>query len=119
MNITDAIKAHAQWKVKLTAYLMKPDGSLKAEDIAPDNRCELGKWIHSSAGQHPHLKELQELKQIHAAFHHAAADVVRKIDSGKERDQNKLTGFSSEFGVLSLKIVNQLKALTGKLGMAA
>lgn len=116
MNVDDAIKAHAHWKVKLAAYLQKPDGSINPVDLAQDNRCELGKWIHGEAARHSHVHEFSELRATHAAFHRAAADVVRKIDSGIERDQNKLTGFSSEFGALSLKIVNQLKAVAAKIG---
>jgi hypothetical protein len=113
MNVADAIKAHAQWKVKLTGYLMNPDHSIRAEEVALDNRCELGKWIHGEGAKLG--AEIADLKTTHAAFHRAAAAVVRKIDSGQERDQNKLTGFSSEFGALSLKIVNQLKAIAAKI----
>ena len=118
MKIEDAIKAHAQWKVKLTAYLMHPDGSLNPAAIAQDHLCELGKWVHGDAKRHSHLPEMVALRETHAQFHRAAAEVVRKIDSGAEHDQNKLTGFSSEFGVLSLKIVNQLKSLAAKIDIA-
>lgn len=116
MNIDDAIKAHAQWKTKLALYLSNPDGSLKPADIAPDNRCDLGKWIYGEGRTHAHLPELETLRTTHAAFHNAAASVVRKIDSGEQRDLNVLTGFSSEFGALSLRIVNLLKTLAGKIG---
>ena len=116
MNVDDAIRAHAQWKIKLTAYLSNPDGSLNPVEIGQDNRCELGKWIYGDATKHTHLPEMAAVKTSHAEFHRAAADVVRKIDSGTERDQNKLTGLSSPFGTASNKIVNQLKALAAKIG---
>jgi hypothetical protein len=35
MNIDEAIQAHAAWKVKLSTYLGKKDGSLKAAEAAP------------------------------------------------------------------------------------
>lgn len=119
MNVEEAIKAHALWKVRLTAYVTKPDGSLIPAEIARDDRCELGKWIHEEAGNHAHLPEFQELKGTHADFHRAAAGIVRMINAGTVRDIATVTGFASEFGVLSKKIVTELKQLAGKLRLAA
>ena len=46
MNFDDAIQVHAAWKIKLSAYLRKCDGSLKAADVRVDNRCALGQWLY-------------------------------------------------------------------------
>lgn len=46
MNFDDAIKAHAAWKMKIRAYIDKPDHSIKAEEIETDCRCDLDRWIH-------------------------------------------------------------------------
>lgn len=116
MNSDDAIRAHALWKTKLSAYLSHPDGSLKAVDVGLDDRCELGKWLHSQDAQHSKVPEIAALRATHADFHRATATAIRKIDAGQALDISKLTGPGSDFANLSLKIVSQIKAAATKFG---
>ena len=116
MKIEDAIMAHARWKTRLTGYLGNPDGSISIQDLGADNRCELGKWIHGEAAQAVPPADLAPLKAAHAKFHRAAAEVVRKVDSGTADGSDALIGFKSEFGSASLAVVNLLKALAPRIG---
>ena len=105
MNFDDAIKAHAAWKMKLSQYIAKPDGTLKAGDIEPDNRCMLGKWIYENASLYENMNEYQELKDCHKNFHRCAADIVRKADSGANLTDEVALGSKSAYGALSNNIV--------------
>lgn len=55
MNFDQAIAAHGAWKQKLSDYLVKRDGSLKALDVSLDNKCPLGQWIHGEGAQYSKL----------------------------------------------------------------
>ena len=59
MNFDQAISLHSDWKRKLSSYVQKPDGSLKWADIAPDNKCDLGKWIAGEGAKFSSLKEFR------------------------------------------------------------
>lgn len=105
MNFDQAIAAHGAWKQKLASYLVKPDGSLKPNEISPDNKCPLGQWIHGEGVQHSKLPEYAALKGEHAHFHKAAADIVRKADAGQAMTQETALGAKSEFSVASSAVV--------------
>lgn len=110
MNAEEAVRAHAEWKEKLTTYLHHPDGSLDAAEVDRDDCCTLGKWIHGLDSRSSNCAEVISLRVVHAEFHHAAAKIVRKADAGEERDVEKLLGKDSDFAALAAKVIAQIKA---------
>lgn len=108
MNFKDAITAHALWKMKLTNYIKKPDGSLKPSEIEPDNRCELGKWLHGEGKKHSASAEYKQLVEIHAKFHKAAANIVRRADAGENVSEDVALGAKSEYAHISGEITKLL-----------
>jgi len=115
MDLDDAIKAHSSWKMKLARYLENPDGSLKAQEIEPDNRCELGKWIHGSVSELGHHAEYQTLKSEHAKFHLAAAGVVKRAHQGTPVTEEIAVGAGSDFGVASQKVVGAILGMKRRI----
>jgi methyl-accepting chemotaxis protein len=105
MNFDEAITAHSAWKLKLSAYLRKPDGSLKASEVAADNKCPLGLWIHGDGKKHAALPEYGVLRNAHAKFHTSAGDVVRRADSGKNVTEELVLGGASDFSRASAAVV--------------
>lgn len=114
MDFDEAIKAHSAWKLKLATYLKKPDGSLKAAEIQPDNKCQLGQWIYGEGAQWSKLPEYATLKSEHARFHKAAAEVVRKADSGKDTSEDTALGSKSEFASASSSVVSAIMGIRRK-----
>lgn len=114
MNFDDAIKAHAAWKLKLSGYLSKPDGSIKATEVELDNRCDLGKWIYGDGKKHASLAEYSTLKSEHAVFHKAAAEVVRKADAGQNTSEEVALGGASPFSKASQAVVAAIMAIKSK-----
>ena len=94
MNFDEAIQAHAAWKVKLSAYLYKCDGSLKSADVRVDNRCPLGQWLHGEGKKYASLAEYQTLIKEHARFHLAAGECDRQ---GKQAARVQPPNVSGEF----------------------
>ena len=115
MNFDKALQAHASWKMKLSGYIMKPDQSLKVEEIAPDNLCELGIWIHENTDKYKSLPEYVELKTCHAKFHKCAADVVQRADNGEDLSGELTLGGKSDYATLSSDIVRVIMALRSKI----
>lgn len=116
MNFDDAIKAHAGWKMKLKSYLDRPDKSLRPEDVESDSRCELGKWIHGDGRQFSSHAEYGVLKDEHARFHRAAADIVRKANGGQNVTAEVALGAASPFAQASTSVVSAIMAMKRKIG---
>jgi len=106
-----AIKAHSVWKMKLSGYLRHPDKSLKALDVEPDNRCDLGKWIHGEGMALASRPEYATLKDQHARFHKAAAAVIRKADAGQDVGEETALGGKSDFAASSTSVVSAIMAM--------
>ena len=115
MDFDGAIKAHAEWKVKLTSYIGKPDGSYKPEIVSQDNQCPLGKWIYGEGKAYQTQPEFTELKKHHAAFHKAAGDIIRRCDKGENVSADLNLGANSEYRKVSNEVVRLIMALKSKV----
>lgn len=113
MDFTEAIRAHAEWKLRLSLYLRRPDGSLVAREVAADDRCVLGKWLRGEGLAHAALAGFDELRQAHARFHRAAADIVRRADAGESVLEEVALGGTSEYAQASNEIIRLLMDLRG------
>lgn len=116
MNFDEAIKAHSDWKMKLSAYLRNPDGSLQATTVGLDNKCPLGVWIHGEGSQYASLPEYAILKSEHAAFHKAAAEVIRKADAKQDTTEDVALGSGSPFASSSTKVVQAIMKMRSHAG---
>ncbi|MFZ0804445.1 MAG: CZB domain-containing protein [Terriglobales bacterium] len=116
MNFDQAIGAHSEWKHKLSAYLVKHDGSLKVQDISPDNKCPLGQWIHGEGAKYANMAEYSTLKSEHARFHLATAEVIRKADSGQSVTEETAIGAKSKFAEASSAVVTAIMAMKAHAG---
>jgi|SRR5579864_3631198 len=119
MNFDQAIGAHGAWKLKLSVYLRKHDGSLKSQEASQDNKCELGQWIYGEGKKYSTLPEYAALKNEHGRFHKAAAAVIEKADAGQSVSDETALGAKSEFGTASSAVVlaiMNMKTHTAKSG---
>lgn len=115
MNFDEAIKAHTDWKIKLTIYIKKPDGSLKPAEVCLDNKCKLGQWIYGEGAAHKSIPEYSTLKTEHAKFHKAAADIIQKADSGQSVTEDMAFGTKSVFASASTAVVTSIMAMRKKV----
>ena len=111
MDLDMAIRAHAEWKIKLSSYISSPNGSLDPNEIEPDNLCPLGKWIYESIGKYATLPEFNELRISHAKFHQCAAKIVREANKGADLSAQLTLGSGSEYANLSTDIVKKIMAI--------
>lgn len=117
MDFDGAIRAHAEWKLKLSVYISSPDKSLDVNTVARDDVCPLGQWIkeetHARAGDSSYLA----LRDNHAAFHKAAAEVIRHADSGQDVHAEIALGAGSPYAKASQAVV--ASCMTMKRQLAA
>ena len=112
LDVQAAMTSHENWKNRLQAYL---DGTsqevLDANLICFDNRCTLGKWIHSSGkaklGQYPGFTALMS---HHKMFHFAASNIVALQSRGKTAEANAI--LKGQFAQFLKSVVADLKALS-------
>lgn len=108
-----AISAHIDWKMKLSKYLQKPDGSLDHNKVCLDNACMLGKWIYSEGQSFsktsPHLFESVRLS--HAEFHKTAGEIIRLINSGDKARAEKMLDSKGPYIAVSEKTITLIQQL--------
>ena len=111
MNLDQAIAAHGAWKQKLSDYLAKRDGSLKASEAGADNKCPLGQWIYGEGAAFAKFPEFSKVKAEHARFHKAVGNVISRADAGQSVTEDVALGAHSEFGEASSSVVLALMDL--------
>ncbi len=108
-QITQAIRAHGEWKLKLgsavrTGVLPKP-----ARDIACDDQCGFGKWLYRIKAD-PEIARstgFQNVLSTHAAFHREAGRIAGLVEQGeKEAAQRALD--AGDFKLLSANLANNM-----------
>lgn len=84
LDIVSAIEAHVRWKIRLEAHINGTSTeNLDPEVVCKDDQCVLGKWIHGEGrAKYDGEPLFASLKKVHADFHQAAADVIRKANGG-------------------------------------
>lgn len=111
LDIKAAISVHENWKNRLQAYL---DGTYKerfdAYVVCFDDRCDLGKWIHSSGkanlSQYPGFASLMS---HHKMLHFAASNIVALQARGKIAEADAI--LKGQFTQFSKSLVGDLHAL--------
>jgi hypothetical protein len=115
MDFDASVKAHQDWKGKLTSYIKKPDGSLKPAVVCLDDKCQLGKWIYSGGLRWEGLAEYGILKTEHAKFHKCAADIIAKADARQNLNEAETLGSNSEFGRISSTVVDAIMKIKARV----
>lgn len=111
MNFDEAVRAHSEWKTKLSHYIRKPDGSLKSAEVCLDNKCNLGQWIYGEGTAFTSLPEYATLKTEHAKFHKCAGSIISRADKGENVTEEVMLGAKSEYAVCSSNVVAAIMAM--------
>jgi methyl-accepting chemotaxis protein len=106
-----AVRAHSDWKMKLGAYIRRPDQSLRAVEVERDDVCELGCWIHGPGRQLAGAREYSELKSAHAEFHRTAADIVRRADAGEKVSEDIALSATSPYSNASSNVIQAIATM--------
>ncbi|MBP9206446.1 MAG: CZB domain-containing protein [Kofleriaceae bacterium] len=112
LDFDGAIVAHRRWVARVRTYLHAPDGSIDADWLVQDDRCELGHWLRGRSCDYLRgLSEFATLVETHATFHAEAAAVVRTAHAGGACDHGLLAGVGSPLDQASTAVVAALEAV--------
>lgn len=117
MDLSEAMKAHAEWKIKLRTAISAKQ-SLDATTISADDCCALGKWLHGEARlKFGKLKSHGDCLARHAAFHKEAGKVALTINARKFEEAEAMLGASTPFFMASNSVVMAISALKKESGL--
>lgn len=119
MNLETAVRAHAEWKLKLKMAIARRE-TIDAAKLSADNCCELGRWLHGDArrllaGDPVH----QECITRHAAFHCEAGKVARAINEGFMEQATAMLGVGTPFDAASAGVREAVMKLRRQFADAA
>ena len=88
LDFRKAIDAHLQWKERLRAAV---DGNseehLDLRQVARDDQCVLGKWIHGPGNaSYGDSEQFVSLRGHHADFHVCAAGILAEAQAGRAHE---------------------------------
>ena len=112
MKLEDAIAAHAEWKLRLCAYV---DGTsrevLVAATVCRDDQCALGKWMHGDGRRLTSVAEFVAARTAHAEFHRHAGAVVQTVDGGDRARATAMLAPDGAFEKASMNVASSLVRL--------
>jgi methyl-accepting chemotaxis protein len=108
-----AIRAHIDWKMKLSNYLEKPDGSLDHAKVCMDNACMLGKWIYGEGQKFREADTVlfEDMRRSHASFHQTAGKIIELINARRTAEAGSLLSASGPYLEVSRKTVELIQEM--------
>lgn len=109
LEIDKALAAHAAWRQKLTTAIRTGQINASPHDIARDDKCAFGLWLHGPSLDKAtkQRKPYQVTRRLHAEFHEVAGQVARLVEDGKCGEAVKL--LDNEYATRSETLTRALK----------
>jgi hypothetical protein len=109
-EINKAMTAHALWKERLLSAIDSGDSGYSPAIIAKDDHCEFGQWLYGPSvseadRQNPYYGSV---RQLHADFHKATAEIMLYALAGKKGMAHKMLGTGSHYASLSGELMRTL-----------
>ncbi len=116
IDLDTAVKAHADWKLKLR-NAATDRSTLDAATVSRDDCCVLGKWLHGAGRPgYGHLPQFTGLIGKHAKFHQQAGQVAQTINDGHYDQALSMISSGTPFADASNNVVvaiRQLREVSG------
>jgi Chemoreceptor zinc-binding domain len=104
-----AIAAHELWKQRLQVVIDSGHSEIHIRTVHRDDLCALGKWLNGEAHQVPESGlRLRAVRDLHAAFHRSAAEVLALAVNRERVAANAALGEGSEYQRCSDALLQQL-----------
>lgn len=111
-QINSAIAAHGTWKLRLADAIDKGTFEMTAEQVAIDNRCAFGTWLHGTdlSAADKTTDSYSTVLKLHAQFHREAAAVLRLALAGKKEDAKDALAPGSTYAHTSAELTRAMMA---------
>jgi Chemoreceptor zinc-binding domain len=108
-QVRAAIVAHELWKQRLQVVIDSGHSEVHIRTVHRDDLCALGKWLNDEAHQVPESGlRLQAVRDLHAACHRSAAEVLALAVNRERAAANAALGEGSEYQRCSDALLQQL-----------
>ncbi len=117
IDLNSAIKAHADWKLKLR-HAITAHETLDADTVSRDDCCTLGKWVHGPDGKKfSHVPVFSELVRRHADFHQEAGRVAQTINQKEYAKASQMLEAHAPFSKASQVVIHAIRQLKSDAGI--
>jgi copper oxidase (laccase) domain-containing protein len=88
LDFRKAIDSHLQWKERLRAVVEgDSEEQLDLRQVARDDQCVLGKWIHGpGTATYGNSEQFASLRSHHANFHVCTAGILAEAQAGRTHE---------------------------------
>ena len=114
--LTKAIAAHGAWKRRLADAIASGTDAATPDKVRVDDVCDFGKWLYSADAPTKADPHYAGIRDLHAQFHRAAADVLSLALAGKKADAEKAMTFGSAFAAVSSKLTSSMMEWNKAIG---
>jgi hypothetical protein len=112
----NAIAEHSRWKRKFRKQLATGSLAMLPSEVCLDDRCALGRWIYADGWKYSDLADYHRLKQAHAQFHLAAADLIRRANAGELVAEESAPCSQSKYSLASAAVIVAITDLKKRIG---
>ena len=117
MDLDQAVKKHAEWKLRFRSAISNKE-TMDVATISKDNCCELGKWLHGEAKpKHGHLASYSECVTKHAGFHIEAGKVASAINAKKYAEAEAMIDGGTPYHTISCAVGTAIMRLKRESGV--
>lgn len=106
--ITKGIAAHGMWKQRIIDAIKSGKSEWTPAIVNQDNQCEFGKWLYSCSAQERNSPYYSKIKELHAEFHQAAADVLTLALNGKKVEAEENISANSKYRSISAMLTKEM-----------
>jgi methyl-accepting chemotaxis protein len=114
-QIDAAIIAHDEWKARLLTAVEAGSSDVQPDEVRADDRCAFGAWLSSVGPDMKASLHYERVRDLHARFHRAAADVLKLALGGKGPLALTSLEFGSEYASASVLLVDEMELWRAEL----
>ncbi len=107
-EITEAIKAHGEWKLRLRSAIVTGKSDFPVSLACQDNRCALGRWLLSQNASTKASTRWKCVRTAHADFHKEAGRILEMALEGKQDEASAALLYPSKYTGLSTQLTMEL-----------
>lgn len=108
-EISSAITAHGEWKVKLRMAINSGQCETTPDKVKMDNNCSFGKWLHQRILPEDKGAYYSSVVDLHAKFHKEAGKILEIALNGGKEQATSLMDPGGEFRTLTDDLTNELR----------
>ncbi|MBN2293893.1 MAG: CZB domain-containing protein, partial [Pirellulales bacterium] len=114
--LENGIASHARWKYRLFDAINTGKSEWTVQGVRTADQCEFGMMLLSLSPTEQSSQYYAKVRDLHAEFHQAAADVLELALAGRKQEAEKAIALGSRFTLVSSELTMTLSAWKDSVG---